>query len=236
MICFRGLFSIWLGFHVLVWRQGQYQNDLHGLTFQAQGGIGTISGDYLLTQVFQIDTNRSKWWDLSVILAMVFIYRIIFFCMIKANEDITPWVRGYLARRILDKKKASVYASARQQLTSPGNMSPVRESISAATQQQPTTWRVHTHAWIPCHKCHAHRRSSINRAGNLFALVQSHFPPDWRWPNKWFSMQRDQLLVLKNHVGRRLVITGSPRYNKYQQHGQPQLHQSIWPLSEMAIQ
>lgn len=109
--------------------QGQYQNDLHGLTFQGQGGVGTISGEYLLTEVFQIDVNRSKWWDLSVLFSMVFIYRIIFFVMIKMNEDITPWLRGYLAKRYLDKKNAYMMKCP---TPSPGNMSPVRQTISAA--------------------------------------------------------------------------------------------------------
>lgn len=101
--------------------QGQYQNDLLGLTFDN----GTITGEYLVKEVFQIDTNRSKWADLSVIFAMVIAYRLIFFLMIKMKESISPWVRGKLAQRTLNKRKSAVHSAAKQ---GPANMSPFRES------------------------------------------------------------------------------------------------------------
>lgn len=63
-----------------------------------------IPGEYVLENVFQIDVNRSKWVDLSVIFSMIIVYRIIFFVMIKINEDVTPWVGGYIARRRIQYK------------------------------------------------------------------------------------------------------------------------------------
>lgn len=63
-----------------------------------------IPGEYVLENVFQIDVNRSKWVDLAVIFSMIIIYRIIFFIMIKVNEDVTPWLRGYVASRKLRHK------------------------------------------------------------------------------------------------------------------------------------
>lgn len=38
---------------------------------------------------------------------MIAIYRILFFIMIKISEDVTPWIRGCIARRRLQKKKIS---------------------------------------------------------------------------------------------------------------------------------
>jgi hypothetical protein len=88
--------------------QGQYQNDLRGLTFDNQTpDLPKIPGEYILEYVFQITVTRSKWIDLSVILSMIVIYRIIFFIMIKINEDVTPWVRGYLARRRMQQKSGA---------------------------------------------------------------------------------------------------------------------------------
>lgn len=88
--------------------QGQYQNDLRGLMFDSQfPGFGKISGEYILEKVFQIDVHRSKWVDLGVIYSMIIIYRIIFLIMIKINEDVTPWVRGYVARRRMQQKNGS---------------------------------------------------------------------------------------------------------------------------------
>ncbi|KAF9587200.1 hypothetical protein IFM89_039589 [Coptis chinensis] len=88
--------------------QGQYQNDLRGLVFDNQPPNPIkIPGEYILENVFQIDVNRSKWVDLTVLFSMIIIYRIIFFIMIKINEDVTPWIRGYMARRRMQKKMNS---------------------------------------------------------------------------------------------------------------------------------
>ena len=56
-----------------------------GLTFDN----GSISGEYLVKEVFQIDMNRSKWVNLAVLYAMVVIYRLIFLVMIKVKETIS---------------------------------------------------------------------------------------------------------------------------------------------------
>ncbi|KAH7446285.1 hypothetical protein KP509_01G050000 [Ceratopteris richardii] len=89
--------------------QGQYQNDLLGLTFNN----GTITGEYLVKEVFQVDLNRSKWENLSVICAMVVLYRLVFFLMIKMKETVTPWLRGKVARWSLNRRKAAVHTAAR---------------------------------------------------------------------------------------------------------------------------
>ncbi|KAF3322349.1 ABC transporter G family member 11-like protein [Carex littledalei] len=89
--------------------QGQYQNDLLGLVFDNQSpDLPKIPGEYILENVFQIDLQRSKWLDLSILFSMIFVYRLLFFVMIKVNEDVTPWIRGYIARRRLQKKGALV--------------------------------------------------------------------------------------------------------------------------------
>ncbi|KAL8547851.1 hypothetical protein ACS0TY_007247 [Phlomoides rotata] len=82
--------------------QGQWQNDLKGLMFDNQtpsSGVPKIPGEFVLVQIFQIDVGRSKWVDLSVIFSMIFIYRIIFFIMIKLSEDVTPRIRASFANR-----------------------------------------------------------------------------------------------------------------------------------------
>lgn len=88
--------------------QGQYQNDLEGLLFDNESPeLPKIPGEYILETVFQINVHRSKWVDLSVIFSMIIIYRIIFFIMIKINEDVTPWLRGYIARRRMQQKNGN---------------------------------------------------------------------------------------------------------------------------------
>ncbi|KAE8705344.1 ABC transporter G family member 11 [Hibiscus syriacus] len=89
--------------------QGQYQNDLRGLLFDNQSpDLPKIPGEYILENVFQINVGRSKWINLSVIFSMIVIYRIVFFLMIKISEDITPWIRGFVARRRLQQKNATL--------------------------------------------------------------------------------------------------------------------------------
>jgi hypothetical protein len=88
--------------------QGQYQNDLKGLLFDNQSpDLPKIPGEYILENVFQINVYRSKWVDLSVLFSMIFVYRIIFFIMIKISEDVTPWFRGYIARRRMQQKNGT---------------------------------------------------------------------------------------------------------------------------------
>ncbi|KAF8036030.1 hypothetical protein BT93_C1905 [Corymbia citriodora subsp. variegata] len=88
--------------------QGQYKNDLKGLLFDNKlPDLPKIPGEYILVNVFQIDVNRSKWVDLMVLFSMIVIYRIVFFIMIKVNEDVTPWVRGYIARRRMQLKNGT---------------------------------------------------------------------------------------------------------------------------------
>lgn len=84
-----------------------------GLMFDNQTpDLPKISGEFILENIFQIDIHRSKWVDVSVIFSMIVIYRIIFFIMIKINEDVTPWVRGYIARRVMQQKNKSQGATA----------------------------------------------------------------------------------------------------------------------------
>ncbi|KAK4765866.1 hypothetical protein SAY87_007508 [Trapa incisa] len=88
--------------------QGQYQNDFMGLEFDGQLPGMRLTGEFLLENVFQVDMDRSKWTNLSVLFSMILFYRLVFFTMIKVSEDVTPWVRGYIARRRLQLKESPV--------------------------------------------------------------------------------------------------------------------------------
>lgn len=96
----------YLSFHF--WAlQGQYQNDLKGLIFDNESpDLPKIPGEFILENIFQIDVNRSKWTDLSVLFSMIIVYRLIFFIAIKANEAIIPWIRAYIARRRIQHKNS----------------------------------------------------------------------------------------------------------------------------------
>ncbi len=83
--------------------QGMYQNDFLGVTFDnfVLNGKPTgppITGEYVVKQVYEIDTKRSRWEDLAVVLGMVIGYRLIFFLTIKFTEDVGPILRVLLTR------------------------------------------------------------------------------------------------------------------------------------------
>lgn len=102
LLCFYQLLKCICNF------QGQYQNDLRGLWFDNQTpDLPKIPGEYILENIFQIDVHRSKWVDLSVIFSMIVTYRIIFLIMIKISEDVTPWIRGFIARRRMQQKNGT---------------------------------------------------------------------------------------------------------------------------------
>ncbi|KAK4749050.1 hypothetical protein SAY87_026499 [Trapa incisa] len=88
--------------------QGQYLNDFKGLVFDGQLPGIKLTGEYLLENVFQVDMDRSKWINLSVLFSMIVFYRLVFFTMIKVSEDVTPWFRGYIARRRMQLKGSLV--------------------------------------------------------------------------------------------------------------------------------
>ncbi|KAK4803810.1 hypothetical protein SAY86_003627 [Trapa natans] len=88
--------------------QGQYKNDLKGLLFDTESGLGKIPGEFILHFIFQIDVMRSKWVDLAILMSMIVVYRITFFFIIKINEDVTPWIRGFIARRRMQKKSGNL--------------------------------------------------------------------------------------------------------------------------------
>ncbi|KAJ3692961.1 hypothetical protein LUZ60_012056 [Juncus effusus] len=103
---------MYISFHFWA-QQGQYQNDLKGLLFDNQTpDQPKIPGEYVLETFYQIDTNRSKWLDLTVLFCMIIGYRLLFFIMIKFNEEITPWIRGFFARRTLKKKIGGTNSSS----------------------------------------------------------------------------------------------------------------------------
>ncbi|ONM52849.1 ABC transporter G family member 11 [Zea mays] len=75
--------------------QGLYKNEFLGLVFD-DGVLGkglTVSGDYILRTSLQVEMGYSKWVDLAILLAMVFIYRVLFLVTIKVGEAVKPMIK-----------------------------------------------------------------------------------------------------------------------------------------------
>ncbi|XP_073149420.1 ABC transporter G family member 1-like isoform X3 [Henckelia pumila] len=81
--------------------QGFFKNEFLGLRFPNAhfGGTanGTISGEEVLTSVWQVDTSHSKWVDLGIVVAMLILYRLMFLGVVKGIEKFKPRLRAFLA-------------------------------------------------------------------------------------------------------------------------------------------
>ncbi|XP_076938968.1 ABC transporter G family member 12-like [Bidens hawaiensis] len=90
--------------------QGAYKNDMIGLEFDAEyEGEPKLPGEIILTTVLGIQLNHSKWWDLAAVMAIILLYRLLFFVILKLKERAKPMVREIYTRRTLNhlKKRAS---------------------------------------------------------------------------------------------------------------------------------
>ncbi|KAG8368644.1 hypothetical protein BUALT_Bualt15G0067000 [Buddleja alternifolia] len=79
----------YIAFHKYAY-QGLYKNEFEGLRFSNDqlGGRPTIEGENILRDIWQVEMGYSKWIDLAILFGMVFVYRIIFFFIIKIGEKI----------------------------------------------------------------------------------------------------------------------------------------------------
>jgi hypothetical protein len=58
------------------------------------GGSPTITGDEILRNTWQVEMGYSKWIDLTILLGMVVLYRLMFLGIVKAVEKVKPIVKA----------------------------------------------------------------------------------------------------------------------------------------------
>ncbi|KAL2644833.1 hypothetical protein R1flu_012420 [Riccia fluitans] len=78
--------------------QGFYKNDFLGLEFTNMEIDGVVvgsplKGEDILRNTYQIDLARSKWVDLTILVGMIVVYRLLFFLIIKFSEKVQPYLR-----------------------------------------------------------------------------------------------------------------------------------------------
>ncbi|KAA8530825.1 hypothetical protein F0562_005551 [Nyssa sinensis] len=88
----------YIAFHKYA-NQGFYKNEFEGLTFpnEQAGGPPFITGHEILRNFWQVEMGYSKWVDVSILLAMVVLYRLMFLGIIKTIEKVKPILRSFLA-------------------------------------------------------------------------------------------------------------------------------------------
>ncbi|XP_047979866.1 ABC transporter G family member 15-like [Salvia hispanica] len=86
--------------------QGGYKNDMLGLVFDPLfPGDPKLTGEYVLTKMFGLSLDHSKWWDLCAVYALIVVYRFLFFLILKLKERAGPYVHSLYARRIAYRLK-----------------------------------------------------------------------------------------------------------------------------------
>ncbi|GMH07638.1 hypothetical protein Nepgr_009478 [Nepenthes gracilis] len=95
--------------------QGSYKNDLLGLEFDNfLPGEPKLKGSEIITDLYGIQLDHSKWWDLAAVYAIILSYRITFFLVLKFKEQASPFLRILHTKKVLHqlKKRASFRKSA----------------------------------------------------------------------------------------------------------------------------
>ncbi|KAJ4967458.1 hypothetical protein NE237_019307 [Protea cynaroides] len=83
----------YIAFHKYAY-QGFYKNEFQGLTFPNNqvGGPPTITGEEILRNLWQLDMDYSKWVDFGILVGMAFLYRLMFFIIVKVIEKVKSMV------------------------------------------------------------------------------------------------------------------------------------------------
>ncbi|EXB93333.1 ABC transporter G family member 15 [Morus notabilis] len=82
--------------------QGGLKNDLIGLEFEPLlPGQAKMSGEYVIKNLYGISLGHSKWWDLAAIVAILVLYRVLFFVILKFKERASPFFQALYAKRAL---------------------------------------------------------------------------------------------------------------------------------------
>ncbi|CAI0450163.1 unnamed protein product [Linum tenue] len=84
--------------------QGAYKNDFIGEEFEPLvPGDPKLTGEFIITNIFGVSLNRSKWFDLSIIFVILIFYRILFYVVLKLKEQALPLVKDAYSKRTLQR-------------------------------------------------------------------------------------------------------------------------------------
>lgn len=120
LLCIKNSFD---GDIYIIQSQGSYKNDMIGLVFDPLiPGGEKLKGEDVITNMFKLSLDHSKWWDLLALYSLIVMYRVLFFIILKLKERATPFFRSMYAKRTMHqlkrrpsfKRKPSLSYSKRQ--------------------------------------------------------------------------------------------------------------------------
>ncbi|KAK3405490.1 hypothetical protein EUGRSUZ_K01997, partial [Eucalyptus grandis] len=75
--------------------EGQYKNVMTGCEFDsAEPGEPKLKGETILKTTFGISPDHSKWWDVTVLLFQLLVYKLLLFLMLRYKKRMAPWLNG----------------------------------------------------------------------------------------------------------------------------------------------
>lgn len=76
--------------------QGFYKNEFLGLVLENNPGVGdkTITGEQVISILFETEMGHSKWVDFAVLCGMIVAYRLLFVMIIKVVDILKPMFKG----------------------------------------------------------------------------------------------------------------------------------------------
>ncbi|KAL3723377.1 hypothetical protein ACJRO7_035547 [Eucalyptus globulus] len=113
---------------------GLFKNEFEGLTFPkdlaCSAQNGSISGEDVLKDIWQVEMRYTKWTDLAILFEMALVYRLIFFGVLKTTETLKPIVKEIMSARRRQKGQDSVNPSRASLPESEGNNSVAQGWVS----------------------------------------------------------------------------------------------------------
>ncbi|KAI4300801.1 hypothetical protein L6164_034135 [Bauhinia variegata] len=97
--------------------QGQYKNDMLGLEFDPLvPGYPKVKGEQVLELVFGVPLNHAKWWDLTALVTLLLVHRLLFYLVLMYKSRSKSTMLGFCAKlsmhnfaqRLLPSKKTSI--------------------------------------------------------------------------------------------------------------------------------
>ncbi|KAD5960534.1 hypothetical protein R6Q59_013613 [Mikania micrantha] len=86
--------------------QGAYKNDMLGLVFDGlTPSDPKLTGEEVITKMYRLPLNHSKWWDLCAIFAILVAYRVLFFIVLKFKERASPFFQSIYEKRTIYRLK-----------------------------------------------------------------------------------------------------------------------------------
>ncbi|KAK7264052.1 hypothetical protein RJT34_31655 [Clitoria ternatea] len=107
--------------------QGAFKNDMIGIEFDPLvPGEPKLKGEMILTTMLGIRVDYSKWWDLTAVMVILILLRVIFFLVLKFKERVVAVIYSIYAKQTLQRikkrpslRKAPSFPSKRHQTLHP---------------------------------------------------------------------------------------------------------------------